>query len=148
MSDLLLPRELPDGSIVYTDDVDSQAIGYRLRNGDATLGWPGDPALALVRNTVKDRWEVWRHHEDGSKSIVGHRAGTRLPGNELILSIRDHDTRLVDVLAGVERQNDELERRREQRFREQTGEAGDKLAWALGRDLDEPAQDGRVFPLR
>lgn len=148
MTDLLLPRELPDGSVVFADAEDSQAIGYRLRNGDATLGWPGDPALSLVRNTTKDRWEVWRTHEDGTKSIVGHRAGTRLPGNELILSIRDHDTRLVDVLGGIERQNDELAAKRDARFREKTGDAGDKLAWALGRDLGEPAQDGKMFPLR
>lgn len=147
MRSLILPRELPNGSVEWAAADDSQEIGRRLREGDATLGWPGDPDLTLVRNTVKGRWEVWRRHEDGSASIVMQRSGDRLPGTGLICAVRDHDTRLVDVLGDIDRHNDALDAARRERARAQTEDAADKLAWALGKDLDLPAAAGKVFPL-
>lgn len=60
-----------------------QELATKLTNGDG-LGWPGDPNLFLEigvlvqrnRATGQERvgrqLQVWRHNEDGSKTMVGH----------------------------------------------------------------------------
>lgn len=144
---LVAARALPDGSFEVTDQRD--AID-RLRNGDATLGWSGDPNLGLVLNTVEQRWEVWYHCADGVDRLAMHRPhepGQGLPIVSLIRAIVKHDTRHIDVVGEAEAANVKLAADRQARFRERTGDAGDRLAFALGRDLDMPAQDGRVYPL-
>lgn len=145
---LVQARELPDGSYEIVDD--APAIG-RLRKGDATLGWAGDEHLSLVVNTVEHRWEVWELCSDGVNRLAMHcpvKRGQGVPIVTLIRQIVKHDTRHVDVVGEVEAADVKRRAAADARFREQTGEAGDKLAHALAKDLDIPAPSGKVFPLR
>lgn len=145
---LVQARELPDGSYEIVDD--RNAID-RLRKGDATLGWAGDEHLSLIVNTVLRRWEVWELCSDGVNRRAMHcpmKPGAGIPIVSLIRAIVAHDTRHVDVVSEVEAAEAKRRAALAARFREQTGEAGDKLAHALAKDLDIPAADGKVFPLR
>lgn len=145
---LVQARELPDGSYEIVDDRD--AID-RLRKGDATLGWAGDENMSFICNTTLNRWEVWYRGSDGVNRQCMHcpvKPGAGLPIVSLIRAIVAHDTRHIDVVGEVEAADVKRKAALDARFLEQTGEAGDKLAHALGRDLDIPAQDGRIFPFR
>lgn len=145
---LVQARELPDGSYEIVDDGPATD---RLRKGDATLGWAGDEHLSLVVNTVEHRWEVWELCSDGVNRRAMHcpmKPGAGLPITSLIRAIVRHDTRHVDVVGEAEAADVKRRAVLDARFREQTGEAGDKLAHALAKDLDIPAADGKVFPLR
>lgn len=144
MTYLIAPRELGDGRVVWEDYYD---VSARLRDGDPTCGWEGDERLSLVLNVLADRWEVWRRHEDGTSSLVCHRAGTSKPGPELIRRLAEHDTRKVDVLARVEAENAERERDRERESHAQHEEMADRLYYGLTKDLSAhmPAADGRVL---
>lgn len=147
MSGLLQARALPDGSFEYGENRD--AID-RLRNGDATLGWSGDEHLSLVINLTTQRWEVWYACTDGVDRMVMHkpmRAGEGIPIVGLIRAIVAADTRHIDVVGEVEAANVKREVAKAAAFREQTGEAGEKLAHALAKDLDIPAPDGKLYPL-
>lgn len=148
---LVSPRELPDGSVSWEEQ--RPELGARIRDGDGEFGWLGDDRLSLVLNkTYEDphgrpRWEVWRRHEDGSSSLVVHKVGFRINGDELIEQLALHDSRTHDVAGEVLARRVKAKRDKERRFREHSEEKADKLAWALGRDLSVPAQPGRVFPV-
>lgn len=141
---LLAARALPDGSYEFTDSRDATD---RLRNGDPTLGWSGDPDLSLVLNVKAQEWEVWRVGATGREMHCPVKPGAGVPIQSLIREIVKHDTRHVDVLRLVEDTNAQVDRDRDAAFREKTGEAGYKLAHALSKDLGLPAPDGKVFPL-
>lgn len=144
---LLEARELPDGTFEY---LDSPGTVDRLRLGDATLGWAGDENLSLALNTKTDEWVVYYRGSDGANRPCmrrKHKPGEGVPTTALIREIVKHDTHHIDVVAQVDRAELAREKRLNDAFREQSGESADKLAHALGRDLDIPAQDGRVYPL-
>lgn len=147
MNGLILPRHLPDGSISYEEA--RPDIGQRIRDGDATLGWLGDPLLMLVCTPNFEgggvpRWEVWRKHPEGEPSLVASKVGT-LEADQLIRILAAHDTRVHDVVAEVAARNGTRTEASKREFRAGNEERADKLAWALGRDLGIPAQDGRPY---
>lgn len=151
---LVAPRELPDGTVVWDDH--APTIAERIRDGDPTYGWTGDPRLSLCLNTAysdeRDRywgvaWEIWRRHEDGSSSIVMRKKGAGLDAGVLLRLLAEHDTRYVDVIGAVGRANAELERGRDAAFHDVVEDRADRLAHALARDLDVAAPDGKVYPL-
>jgi hypothetical protein len=147
MTGLILPRHLPDGSISYEEA--RPDIGERIRDGDATLGWLGDPLLTLVCTPTFEsggvpRWEVWRKHPEGEPSLVASKVGT-LEADQLIRMLAAHDTRTHDVVGELLARNDARTEASKAAFREGNEERADKLAWALGRDLGIPAQDGRPY---
>jgi hypothetical protein len=150
-NDLLLARQLPNGAFEWRENVD---INRRLREGDATLGWTGDESLSLVMNlawtdpadgVTKGRVEVWQRLSDTEQRILIWRRGTRVAGDELIRELVAHDTRYHDVGAEVLAHNAAVEKQRDDEFGEFVEDNADRLAWALGKDLGEPAQDGRPY---
>lgn len=140
----LLPRELPDGTVVWDEHLD---ITNRLRGGDPTLGWAGDEGLTLCRNVKEGRWEVWRRCEDGEARLVLTKRGQQLKFDQLLRMLGQADSRHRDVLGEMDAHNAAVEREQQREFDDHHEAAGDKLAWALGRDLGEPMQDGRVVPV-
>ena len=154
MSSIVTPRYLPDGSVLWEHE--APTIAQRIRDGDPTYGWLGDERLTLVHNAVwvdpdtgkrEGRWEVWRDHEDGTRSVVMWRRGRRLPGPALLRALAEHDTRTRDVLSEIDAHNEAVDRDRERVAREQRLDLADKLHWALCKDLGEPMPDGRHLPL-
>jgi hypothetical protein len=148
---LVYPGELPDGSVQWVEHTN---IGEKLIKGDPTLGWDGDPSLSLVLNVqhVNDdgttgRWEVWQRLADGTALLILARDGTRMPGPELIRQMVELDTRRVDVAEVVAKHNAKVDADRQKDFEARLDDVGDKLAFALGRDLGVPAQSGRPYPV-
>lgn len=108
-----------------------------------------DDRLSLVRNVADNTWEVWRLCEDGEARRIAHRPGARFPnGPSLVRFIAEHDTRRgYDPVADTIAHNDRIDAERAARHDERAEQAADKLALALGRDLDMPAQDGRLYAM-
>lgn len=136
-SGLAVANALPDGSVVWTDTAgDVGRVVELLREYD--------PDLRLVRNNRDERWEVWL----GNQRIC-RRDGMHVPdGHKLVAFIAAHDTRRgFDPIADVDRHNAAVDRARDQEAAEVFEDKADRLAHALGKDLDLPAQDGRLYPL-
>lgn len=150
---LTLPQYEPDGSVSW--EAEAPGVADRIREGDPTLGWLGDDRLELRLNieharthfTKLPRWEVWRVHEQGEPSMVISCIAQRIDGNQLIRQLALHDSRTHDIAKEIFDERDKAKARAEQDFRDENEEKADKFAWALGRDLSSPAQDGRMFPL-
>lgn len=150
---LLGARALPDGS--YSFEEHRPEIGKRIREGDTRLGWLGDERLMLVLNVKYreedplrrnlPRWEVWRTHETGDPTLAVHYVGLKIDGDQLIRQLALHDSLTHDIasehLAARDARTDRLKRE----HRDENEGRADKLAWALGRDVGAPAQDGRIF---
>lgn len=69
----------------------------KLHYGDPTLGWEGDPRLALYiekdPRTAEDRWVLSRYEADGEyRDILRSRPGVTLD-ERLIIRLMEHDTR-------------------------------------------------------
>ena len=84
---------------------------------------------------------------DGKDTLVCTREGERLPGNDLIRALIAADSRRHDRLAQLLAADDAHRQAVNSRNDAMIEDRADKLAWALGRDLNMPAQDGRVIPL-
>jgi len=155
MSDrhLLAPRVTPDGTVSWEHE--TPEIAKRIRDGDSTLGWLGDDRLSLHLNvayatesgTGLPRWEIWRDHETVEPTLVMSRVAQRIDGDSLIRQLAAHDSRTRDMAGELIAARDMREAESRARFHDAVAEPADKLAWALGRDLDLPAQSGRVYPL-
>lgn len=117
-------------------------LDRKLREGD-NLFWKGDPRLSLamgvltakrsgydnkVERTVRKgdilarRYEVWRHNEDGTDTLVGH---WRLEEfDRIILDLVAMDPRTpghVPVEERLAKADAELEKRKSEEFREVAG---------------------------
>lgn len=143
---LFLPPGAMTPGIVDWDQ--AQDVSDRITRGDPTLGWSGDDRMRLVRNFVRDRWEIWRVGDDGIDRCEMSKGGDRLDGPALIRLLVAHDTRHVDVVGDTIRAN---EKAREDALRgdeDAQSERADRLAHALSRDLDMAAPDGKIYPLQ
>lgn len=141
-SHLVAPAQLPDGTTVWSEaGGDVGVVVQMLREYDTRLN--------LCRSNVRDCWEVWRQCEDGEARRVASRPGTHVPnGPSLVAFLAAHDTqRGYDPVADTFAYNDRVDADRAAVAGERFEDKADRLAFALGRDLDEPAQSGRLYPL-
>lgn len=137
---LIAPSQVGDGRMVWQETSgDVASVVDQLR--------AYDDRLSLVRNLAENQWEVWRSCEDGEPRRVASRKGTQVPhGPSLIRFLAEHDTRRgFDPIADLEKHNAAVDRARDSDLDARFEESADKLAWAIGRDLGMPAQDGRIF---
>lgn len=106
-----------------------------LHNGDPTLGWEGDPRLALYRSEG-DRWELWRLEHDGEmRMFCRSKPGAKLDRG-LIVQLVAHDGRRgFDLKKHVDEANAAVHRANDARISDMQASAADKLAWALRKDL-------------
>lgn len=111
----------------------------RLRFGDPTKGWEGDPRLTLAHfrdpRTGDTHWELWRlEHDNAYRLVCRSRPNLPFPAR-LIEQIMEHDrNRGVDVHAVVMAHNRKLNAERD-KSSERIQAAHERLAWALKRDL-------------
>lgn len=124
-------HHLPDGTTVtVTGDVCD--IADRLRNGDPTLGWDGDPDLLLFYNTGTDRFEVWAPDERMEPYLaVSH---PRCDAS-LIRRVADADNRRRTAVDRVTDANTKAQADAEAARAERFDEVADKLHHALRQDL-------------
>jgi hypothetical protein len=144
---IVAPRAMPDGTVSWEEQ--RPDVAQRIREGDATLGWLGDPLLSLActpdfEGTGVPRWEVWRNSPGCAPEPVAFKRGLLEP-DQLIRNLAAHDSRTHDLAAELLAARDQrTERVRKDGHELHEGNA-DKLAWALGKDLGAPAQSGRMF---
>lgn len=108
-----MPRELTysAGELVHPPQVNGRGLWTspeverivdKLQNGDPTLGWEGDPRLALYV-TEDGRWSVERYEADGEyRTVCVSRPGLHLD-ERLIKRLVKHDQRRgFDPVAAVQ----------------------------------------------
>jgi hypothetical protein len=148
MTRILAARALPDGRYEYAE---TSRIIDKLRDGDPTLGWEGDPTLSLVLNTQEGVWELWRQnaerHDAPPVKIATCPNKGMMPGDELIRAVMSWDSRRHNRYQQIENENASLMKRRNDEFHEDMQAAGEKLHWALSKDLGMPAVDKKLYTL-
>lgn len=122
---------LQDGSLAEVDS-DVLAIGRRLQEGDATLGWPGDPELSLCFDHDRQEWAVVHRDLTGSPYVVA--TGPTCDEN-LVRKVVAADNRLRDVAAEIDRRNAKVDAEYERRHEDfLDNHMVPKLQWAYRRD--------------
>lgn len=157
---LLTPRATPDGTVSWEEE--RPELGRLIREGDGRTGWLGDPRLSLHLNVTfaRDedeqaklpphkrglpRWEVWRDHEQVDATMVGCCIAQRIDGIQLTRQLAAHDSRVHDIAQEMLDAREAHAKQSKKDLEAVTDEHGDKLAWALGKDLGLPAPSGRMF---
>lgn len=136
MAELLIP-EYVDGKptfVPYAHD-----IQRKLREGAPEFGWQGDPRLYITPRDGAEGWAVGRIAENGTKHLVCFSKAPHRLDENLLIMLRDNDTRRHDVLQRINNKNDALQREHDQAFQEKTAEMIDRVAWGLHKDLGHHA---------
>ena len=79
-----------NGKMLWTSPEVSRIVD-KLQNGDPTLGWEGDPRLALYFRE-DGRWEVSRYENGDYTTVCVSRPGVTLD-ERLIMRLIEHDHR-------------------------------------------------------
>lgn len=79
-----------NGKMLWTSPEVADMVD-RLQNGDPTLGWEGDPRLALYWRE-DGRWEVSRYENGQYSTVCVSRPGVALDAR-LIMRLVEHDHR-------------------------------------------------------
>ena len=113
-------------------------LADRIKNGDPTCGWEGDPRLTLARYddpVTGPQFELWRLEHDGQYRLVAKLAGHLDPSN-ICRRLVEHDIRRgFDIKDAVDRHNAKVHAARMAPVQDRLSGAADKLAWALRKDL-------------
>lgn len=97
----LVPRQLPDGTMVWEERGKARDVIAALR--------AYDERCSLVRNFEDATWEIWRKNEDGTQGRVGVWRQEYLPEPlQVVASLHAHDTRRgYDPIAALARKESE-----------------------------------------
>ena len=128
------PTNLPDGSVLW---MDHEFMKY-LHEGKPEIGLVGDPRLAPYLND--DCIEIRRADENGNYRhvIMRSKPGVRTLGMEALVFLAEHDSqsrKQYDVVRDINEHNDRVRSERESRNADRRGEAVERLAHALRRDM-------------
>ena len=142
-----IPQLLPDGSSLWMD-VEFMKM---LHNGKPEIGWEGDPKLGVY--FYKDRLEIRRADDSGNMRhvIMRSRPGVRSLGMEALVFLAEHDSqsrKRYDVVADINQHNARVQRDLDAKRADSRGEAVERLAHALQRDIGpyETGLSRRLFP--
>jgi hypothetical protein len=125
--DFSLPTTTRGGSRRWLDPA-IEDVARKIHEGDATVGWVGDPRLGLYLATdgpYAGRWELVRWPEDGSPEQVVARARPGVDIRTLPAHLAFHDMRRKDAEKDMEEVFAKEERAAKHRDEEQMGEAID-----------------------
>lgn len=126
---LILPRDY---------DRDVLGINERVRRGDPTVGWRGDQTMDVILNTAAEKVEVWGFDRAGNRYIAAsesvHHPGWR---HRLLERLRDGDWQRPGRFDEIQRANDRATAARQAQVDDRLDEAGEKLHWALRRDVGQ-----------
>ena len=126
---------LPDGSKVVATG-EAQDIVRRVRDGDPTKGWEGDPSMRVfvqpyegqISGEVRYFFEVWGIDAHGEPYLA---CTSETCGPELIEKLVAGDTRKRDPFAAIRERMEKAEKDRKQALSEHHEEMADRLAFAL-----------------
>lgn len=138
-NELIHPQTINGKRLMIDPEV--QDLVDRLHNGDPTLGWEGDPRLALTGGrdplTGVNYWELVRF-ENGQYNVVARsRPGLKLD-RSLIMHLVAHDLRrrtMDEVNAEIDRHNEALTKAAETAAQEKAADRLAKVYWAAGLDI-------------
>lgn len=142
-----VPHTNADGQRIMVDS-DVLDIDRRLREGDGTLGWAGDPGLSLEFDRRINQFVVRRRDPDtGFEADITYWPAPLTTG--LLIRLRDADTHRAgnDPVARMFAADAAFEADEAARFGEQTHEAAERLVHALRQDgVDVPGSRRTFFP--
>jgi hypothetical protein len=134
-----VPHVNPDGHRIMVD-ADTLDIGRRLREGDGTVGWAGDPGLTLSFDERIQHFVVTRYDPyTGRELDVTYWAPPLTTG--LLIRLREADTHRAgnDPVARMIAADEAYEADEAERFAGQTREVAERLVHALRKDgMDIP----------
>ena len=122
MSNLLHPTVV-DGRSLWIDPVMAGLVD-KLHHGDTIRGWEGDDRLALYRNELENRWEIWRYEDDNEYRMVC-RSQSGVPFDERVidqLCSWDQRRQARDLHREVTENNEAVTARREKDLAEKMTE--------------------------
>ena len=126
--------ETVDGRRIWIDP-EVQEIIHALHYGVPTLGWEGDPALALYR-TVDKRWELWRLENDGEYRRFCRSTPNAKLDHSLILQLVAHDVRRgYNPHTAIVQHMTKLENDRDKEAQEKMTESLEKVYYGLKKDV-------------
>jgi len=107
-------------------------LGRRLREGDATVGWEGDPTLSLEFDPVNSTWQVWGRDLHGETYCCG--AWPHLDGRILRHMVEGHWRNARKTIQKVIDARTAREKAAVDSAAEARGAWADKLGWAAYKD--------------
>lgn len=137
---------LLDGGVLIDD-----AVADRLQRGDPTVGWEGDPRLALYLHRGRRQWELWRLEVDGryrpsvTLSTEGRR-GIDAVGELLVWLVTHDGRRGYKVINAAMVSHDRTEADRAYSNDQHSAESAERLAHALIVDGVQPRDFWAVAP--
>lgn len=108
--------------------------------GDGLLGWQGDPRLAIYFNRTYLRWELWRLEHDNVYRIqtswpLAEVRGGEIVGKCILYCLECDRQRGYDLLKAMAAIDARGEQNRAYEHAQAVGEAQDRIAWGLRKDL-------------
>lgn len=134
---LVLPAYI-NGQQTWMAEADPEIVKL-LQEGDPTIGWEGDPRLYIRRNNYTGGWTVWRLCEDGQERAICSSKASHNLDKSLLIRLRDHDSRKVDVFQKVDKQNTAAKKAQDTAQEEFVHEMLEKVYWAAAKDLGNNA---------
>lgn len=98
----------PTGHLVEIP-ADVLDLDRRIKEGDPTADWGGDPRMYLVFNGISEKYQVWRRCEDGKDRQI---CNVEHRDSRLLRHLGEIDSwrRGADILGDLDRYNEKLER--------------------------------------
>lgn len=137
--DLIHPQAMPNGAVTWAPGAGLDDLQDRLRAGDPSKGWEGDPRLTLAhfRHPISGDtyWELWRlEHDNAHRMVCRSRANMPFP-HGLIERLVEHDrNRGFNLHETVMQHNRKVNAERDVPS-ERLQAAHERLAWAIRKDL-------------
>lgn len=111
---------------------DIQDLDERIKYGDES-GWRGDPSMGIFLNRQAERFEVWGIDRSGRQYMAA--SHDRLDDGWIILKLLAGDPYRHDVFQETLDHNAKVRADNKAKDAEAFREVGDKLHWALRKDL-------------
>ena len=143
---------LPDGGRLVVEG-EAQDVVRRVREGDPTKGWEGDPTLRVVlqpyeglrSHEIRYLFEVWGVDNHGEPYCL---IQSETCGPELIEKLVHADTRRRDVIGEAIAAQERAQAEKRKTLGEKFDEVADKLAFALqGENAAHFGGKGRLMPV-
>lgn len=137
---LMRAHTCPDGRRIMVEG-GVLDVNRRMQEGDATVGWRGDPDLYLEYDLVLDRYVVMRAASDSRGATTVMTWGFPLD-ERLLIHLRDHDLRRADVVKPLDAlvaHETAREQATEDRLTETVGDVWAGVQWDIARRQGELA---------
>lgn len=141
-----IPEILPNGETLWVD----HEFYDLLKNGKPEIGWVGDDRLAVYHGP--NHMEIRRRDDEGNmRLIMKSRPGLKRLGVETLIFLAEHDPQSrkgYDVMQDIATHNALAQSRLDSKRAESRGEAADRLAHGLMKDVGhlEGGSTRQFFP--